>query len=554
MRGTNLRRDSSGVTSIVFAASSVVLLGLAGMVIDFGNVYTTKRHLQGTTDLAAIAAAANLPQATQAADGNATINGFTPGDVAQVQLGIYTPNINIPPSQRFVPASLDTANAVQVTMTHQQPLMFADVFKLMSGNTNTLSSETLTTQSIASANRFVSFGIGTQVAGFNGGIVNAILSSTIGGNISLSLIDYQSLASAQVDLFTLGKALSLQAGQVGGTYGTSVNHTVSTTAFLQALATAAPALATTLDYLATQASLSGGTVDLTRLITFGPYANNQVSDPEPQANVSASALQLIQAVGGLNATPHLINLNINANIPGIANVAAMMTIGEPAQNTTMLAVNATGTSVHTAQIRLFLDITLGASVLGAAVHLPMYVEVGYGTAALNSLSCQPLNSSATTATLNVTPGLVNGWIGDVTAQQMVNYSTEPTVTPAPLLTLLGVATVTGSANATIGNTSPTAVTFTSSDMTNDVIKPTNTTDFTAALISSLLGSLQMQVNVLGLGVNTGALSSAVAAALAPAAVPVDQLIDTLLQTAGVDLGQADTWVTGARCAAAATVG
>ena len=554
MRAANLRRDRRGVTTIVFAASSVVLLSLAGMVIDFGNVYSAKRHLQGTTDLAAMAAASNLPAATEAADGNASINGFTPGDVSQVRLGVYTPNTNIPPAQRFVPSTLATANAVQVTMQHKQPLMFANVYKLLSGNVNTLSSETLTTQSIAATNQFVSFGIGSQVAGFNGGIVNAILSATLGGNISLSLVDYQSLANAQIDLFALGKALSLQAGQVGGTYGGAVKQTISTTAFLQALATAAPSLAPVLDYLATQANASGGTVDLTKLINFGPYANYQVSDPEPQAGVSASALQLVQIIAGLNTTPHLINLNINANIPGISAVTAMMTLGEPAQNTTMIAVDPTGTSVHTAQVRLFVNITLGSSVLGVAVQLPLYVEVGYGTAVLNGVGCQPLNSAATTATLGVTPGLVNGWIGNVTAAQMTNFTNEPTVTPATLLNVLNLVTVTGSANATIGNTTPTAVTFSASDMANNVIKPTNTTDFTGALISSLIGNLQMQANVLGLGINPGQVTSLVAAALAPVTTPVDQLLSGILQDVGVDVGQADTWVSGARCSAGSTVG
>jgi uncharacterized membrane protein len=548
------RRDRKGAVAVVFATGSVVLLAVAGVVIDGGNVYSAKRSLQGATDLASIAAASDLPNATAAAQANAVINHYNTQDVTAVTLGTYTPNPGIPPAQRFQPGPLTTANAVQVTMTHQQPLLFADVFRYMENNPGLPGTRAIVTQSIASAQRVVSFGIGSRVAAFNGGIVNAVLGAAVGGQVSLSLIDYNALASGQVDLFALGKALSVQAGQVGGTYGQAVNQTVSTSAFIQAMETAAPALAPVLAPLQNAASLGAGTVDLTKLINFGPYAQTPVNQPEPQAVVTASALQLLQAAAGLNTTPHLINLNLNANIPGIASVTGMMTLGEPAQYSTLLTVSQVGTSVHTSQIRLFLDVALLGQVSGAAVHLPLYLEVGYGTATLGGLSCNALDNSATQATLNVTPGLVNGWIGTVTAADMVNYTSEPNPGPATLLNLIGLATVTGRANAMIGNTQPVQVAYNATDIANATIKTSSTTDFVSALLSSLLGKLQMQVTTLGLGVNVPGLTSAVSAALIPAATPVDALINQVLQSAGLDLGQADTWITGARCSAGTIVG
>jgi uncharacterized membrane protein len=547
-------RDRRAAVAVTFAAGALFLLGIGGIVIDGGNVYSARRDLQGTTDLAAIAAASDLPNATAAAHGNAGINGYQGQEVTGVTLGTYTPDPSLPVGQRFQPASLSTANAVQVTMTHQQPLLFADVFRLISSNPNIAGSTPIVTQSISSANRFVSFGIGSRVAQFNGGIVNAVLGAAVGGQVSLSAVDYNSLASTQVDLFALGRALSAQAGQVGGTYGQSVNQTISTANYIAALETAAPGLEPVLSELAGAASLGAGTVDLSHLISFGPYAGVPVNQPEPQASVTASALQLVQAAGQLNGTPHLINLSLAPNLPGIASVTGMMTIGEPAQYSTLLTVNQIGTSVHTAQIRLFLNVALASSVDGGVVNLPVYLEVGYGTAALGGLSCNALDSTATSATLNVTPGLVNGWIGSVTAAQMLNFTAEPTPGAATLLNLVGIATVTGRANATIGNMAPTQVTYSATDIGNAAIRTTSTTDFVGALLSSLLGNLQMQVNVVGLGVSVPGLTSGVSAALTPAAAPVDQLITEVLQSAGLGLGQADTWITGARCSAATIVG
>lgn len=547
-------RNSRGSVTVGFAASAVAMLAVAGLVIDGGDVDAAMRSLQGATDLAAIAAASNLPEATTAAQANATVNGYNASEVSQVTLGVYTPSLSIPPSQRFQPSSASVANAVQVSMLHQQPLFFSGIFRMLENSNSVPSAVPLGVSAIAASNRFVSFGIGSGVAAFNGGIVNGILGAALGTQVSLSLINYQALLSTQVDLFGVANAIALQVGKVGESYGQSVNQQISTTAFFQALAQAAPSLSSVFTDLANDASLGAGTVDLSKLISFGPYSDLPSNGPEPQANVTASALQLVQAALQLNGTPHLINLNLNANLPGIASVTGMLTIGEPAQYSTMLTVNQVGTSVHTSQIRLFLDVALLGTVSGAAVHLPLYLEVGYGTASLNSLSCNALDPTQTQATLNVTPGLVNAWIGNVTAADMTNYTQEPVPTPATLLNLAPVLTVTGAANAMIGNTQPTLVSYSATDIQNATIKATQTTDFVGALISSLLGNLQMQVNILGLGIQPPGLTSAIAGVLAPAAAPVDQLITTVLETTGVSLGIADTWITGARCSAASVVG
>jgi uncharacterized membrane protein len=184
------------------------------------------------------------------------------------------------------------------------------------------------------------------------------------------------------------------------------------------------------------------------------------------------------------------------------------------------------------------------------VQLPLYLEVGYGTASLGGMSCNALDSGSSRVTLNVTPGLVNGWIGNVTAADMTNYTREPVPTAATLLSLASLVTVTGRINAEVGNVTPVPVTFDAAQIKNVAVQTTDTTDFIGSLISSLVGNVQLQVNVLGLGlVVPPGLTSGVSAALVPAVVPVDQLITSILETAGVGVGEADTWVSGARCAA-----
>jgi uncharacterized membrane protein len=137
---------------------------------------------------------------------------------------------------------------------------------------------------------------------------------------------------------------------------------------------------------------------------------------------------------------------------------------------------------------------------------------------------------------------------------MLNTSTEPTPTPGLFLNLPGVATVTGLANAKIGDVSPLLVAFNATDIQTATVKTTNTSNFAGSLIGSLLGNLVLNVNVAGLGIGVPGLAAPVSAALAAGTAPVDQLISTVLGTAGVGVGQASTWVTGARCTAASLAG
>jgi uncharacterized membrane protein len=541
-----LSGDKRGVTTVFFAASAVALMAMAGLVIDVGNIFSAKRDLQGTTDLAAISAATDLTNANAAAAANAVINGYTASDVALVEPGIYTPDPNLPPASRFQPSSLASANAARVTMTHQQPLFFGNAFAMAGGNTGAAQTQQgITTQGIAVNQNTADYAIGTTVASFNGGVVNGLLTGLTGSSVSLSAIDYNNLASVNVDLFGLANALSVQLGKVGGTYGQIFSGTVPLATFLQALANAAPNAASPLLQLANAASLGSTTVDLSRLIGFGPFANLSAGQAEPNLTATASALSLIQATLQVGGAAHLINLNLGVAVPGILGATAMMTLGEPPVNSTVIAVNQVGSTIHTAQIRLLLQVSLASSV-----NLPVYVEVGYGTASLASLSCNALDASSTTATLNVTPGLVNGWVGSVTSAMMTNYAVEPTVAPANLVSLLGLPVLTGTANATVGNITPVPVSFSENDILNGVIKNTSTTDYLGSLVTNLLTHTSLTV----VGIGVPGLPNIVTGVLAGAVSPVDQLLASVLQTAGVNLGQASTWINGAKCGAAALAG
>ncbi len=552
-----LRRNRKGTVTVLTALGMVSLLCLAGVTIDLGDAFDAHRALQGANDLAAVAAASDLNAASAAAVAAATANGYQQTAIASVTTGIYVPNPLIPVNQRFTPAPAASSNAALVTMSNPQQVFFNGAYNLagQGGNTPPISNSLpIGTQSIAVNAVGASFTIGTQLANLNGGLINSVLGGLLGSNISLSVMDYNALLTTQIDLFQFSQALAAELQVTGLTYQQLFSSHVTLGQVVQALDSAGangPA-ATALNEIAAAAGGSTQTLNLSQLINFGPFQYYQVGSPEVMS-LDISAYQLLSLAGQLAGAGHLIALAVNANIPGISTVTGDLTIGEPPVGTTMITIGNTGTSVHTAQTRLYLSVGIG--LLGAAqVNLPLYMELASGTASLSSMSCNVLDAPASSVTLAVSPSVASAWIGSVSPANMVNFSVEPTVSPAVLVNVasgLNLLTVDGYATASISNLKPTNVTFSYSDIQNNVMHATDTKDYVESLLSSLLGAPTLTASLLGLPVPVPpAVVSQLDALLVAAAAPVDQLVSGSLQTLGVSLGVADTWVNGEHCAPA----
>jgi uncharacterized membrane protein len=74
-----------------------------------------------------------------------------------------------------------------------------------------------------------------------------------------------------------------------------------------------------------------------------------------------------------------------------------------------------------------------------------------------------------------------------------------------------------------------------------------TTDFTKPLAASLLSTLTVNVEALGLGLSPAGITRILAGLLAPLGPALDSVIDTTLRTLGLELGVADVEVYGVNC-------
>jgi uncharacterized membrane protein len=542
--------DERGNFAIMAAGLMTLVIGCAALGVDLGSVFTDRRRTQSTTDLAAIVAASNLSNATSAATATLTKNNYPASDLVSVELGTYTANAAIAPQARFVTPAVGTPNAVRVKMTSQTPLYFAHYLT----GTNQYN---ITTTATAATTQTAAFEIGSRLLSVNGGVLNAILGSMLGTTLSLSVMDYNSLASANIDAFSFLSAVATRVNLTAATYNQilsanlKVSDIIAAMLSAQQVANGASSATTALSTISQAVNTVTTQMQLGSLIDVGPYGG-LTAGTSPQMGVAVSLLQLLNATAQIANGTHQIATGLAISLPGIASVSLVVTIGERPQGSSWLAVGSQGASVHTAQTRVLLSLQLLGTGPVSAVNLPVYVEVASGTATLNAINCGFPDVSTSTVTLGVTPGILNAWIGNVTMADMTNFTTAPNPPPATLVNL-GLITVSGRANAYMGNTTPTNATFTYPQIQALTPRTVTTTNFTSSLVGSLLGNLSLNVTLIGLGLPIPGLGATVAGILAGVTAPVDQLLASLLQTLGIGLGQADVWVTGVRCDGAVLV-
>lgn len=542
--------DTRGNFAIMGAVCMILLFGCAALGVDIGSIYADRRKSQSAADLAAIVAAGNIGKARNAAAATITANGYPASALVSVELGTYTANAALAPQARFATPATGAANAARVTLRTQTPLYFARVFA--GGN-----HFDVTTRATAASTAMASFAIGSRLLALNGGLLNAVLGRMLGTTLSLSVMDYHALIDAHIDAFDFLNALATRLDLTGVTYDSVLSGNVKVADIVAAMLSTQQAAnglnAATAALSNISLALAGVTTTIVpgTLIDVGPYSAMMVGS-KPKTGVSASLFDLLSATGAIANGTNQIAASVNLGLPGIAAVSVLATIGEHPQGTSWMTVGTQGASVHTAQTRVLVSIKLLGSGAVPAVNLPLYVEVASGTATLDGVSCSRPDVTASTATLGVTPGIVDAWIGNVSVAEMTNFTSKPDPGVATLVNLSAV-TVTGRAHAGMGNTTPTSVDFNYSDISAQTKKTVTSTDFTSSLTASLLGDLTLKVNVGPLGLPVPGLGPTVTGIIGGATASIDQVLAQVLATLGIGIGQADVWVSGIRCDGAVLV-
>lgn len=548
------RRNQSGAVSVLVVVSGAMLLGFAALAIDVGSIFLQTRKLQGMADLAAIAAARDIDHAQSAATATALDNGWVGPITADAVKGVYTPNPAIAPASRFV-ANASNPNAVRVTLHAQADLFFGQAIL---GRSTTSISRTAT----AAKADLAAFSIGTRLASLNGGVANSLLTALTGSSVSLSVMDYNALVSADVDLLSYSKALQTELGLQAASFDTVLASSVTTGKALKVLAdllqtNGSDPAAAAVRKLATAAG-NATPAKLDRLLDLGPYGDQDHVAGASGAGIKLKALDLANAVLTVAQGGRQLQLDLGASVPGLADVDVYLGIGERPANSSWITVTSDKTVVvRTAQTRLYLETKLlnSGGALGSAgvsvVKLPLLVEVASGQAKLGALNCAT-NRAARTASLSVMPSVGQVAVGEIDTSKVANFTQDLVLSPAKLVNL-GLIKATVKAQSKLGGASWKTATFTQAEIDAGTVKTVATDDIAQASLSSLFGDLDITVVIIGLPLPLGPLVSGLGALITPAAAPLDGVVNALTDLLGVHLGEADVWVNGLRCGEAALV-
>ncbi len=543
----SLQRSETGTVAVISALVMTAMIGFAAIAVDVGSIHYDSRRLQGAADLAAIAAASNTAHATQAARSTFTDNGGWTLNTLVVETGNYDPDPAKTLNQRFVANGLPI-NAARVVARADSPLYFARIFQ---------DDETeIAAAAVATRPAEAAFSIGSRLLSLEGGIINAILGRMLGGNVNLRVMDYRSLADADIDLLKFMDQLAVEADIEAGSYQQVLDADLTAGKILSAMARTARNdskidAARALEDLAYAIS-STTPVDLTRLLNIGKAANAQIGTSTQYGLAAAvNALQMVNTLALVSNGTHQVDVNLGATIPGLSKTELSLVIGEPPQGTSWITVGEKGAFVRTAQTRIKLAVEIGGTGLlaGVAIKLPIFVDVAYAEGRLSNIACG-LTANDHSVTIATQPGILNAWVGNVSNFTAVNAT--PSVSAAQIVNAAGLARITASTHINSGNMNAENLVFSASDIANRRYKTAVTHDYSQSLVSSLLGpDLRLNVTLLGvpdlLGVLTNQLKTLVRALLLPVTPVLDKIVYTTLTTLGIRLGEADVTVHGVRC-------
>jgi uncharacterized membrane protein len=546
--------DTRGNIAVLFAMGFAVSAMVGAVAVDAAALYHERRMIQNGVDLAALSAASDTSHAASIAQQALVEAGLLKGNSSNgltVAAGHYNPDPAVAAGQRFTPG-LSPLNAVMVSFERPGQLHFARGWT---------QSPTIGATAIATATPQVSFSIGSRLASLNGGIANAVLNGLLGTNVALTAMDYNGLLNAQVDAFSFLDALAIRLGVTAGTYNDllamSADHGTLAAALADLLTGAERTSALTL------ASAAGhnGVVPLGKLFKLGAFGDLDIGTGAGEGLFATiSALDLLSASAGLSNGTHQVTLALAAGVPGLVSLNVTLAIGEPPQGGSWYAIGPTGTVVRTAQLRLRLVATiLGTGALvGAPIRLPLYVEMAHSEAIASAATCPAGNNASGTATILTRPGMLRVMIGEVTPASFGNFATSPSVGLAKLVEVkvlgLTVLQVLASSLVEIAQTNPIPLNFSASDIVAKTIKTAATTTPVNSLTTSLLGNMQLQVPVLGLGLNLTSLTGLLKAIISPVGPTLDLTINRLFEAVGLSIGEADVRVYGVRCSRPVLVG
>ena len=555
-------RDLSGQVVILVSIFAPIAVVMAAFAVDVGATAEQKRKLQGLADLAAIAAASNIEKAELAVYKLLSDNGYRKSDAhrlrgrdgnpqreslhqfkgdVSVELGRYFANPDLAFDARFEVGG-EPVNAVRVSLT-EAPARYFDFI-----GTNR---ERVSASGTASVSSEVAMSIGSRLARLEDGLLNAMLSGLTGSEFKLTVMDYNSLVNADVDLLKFSETLASDLDLEAVTYDDVLDSDVALTSVFSAMADVSEgslSAKSVLQDLASNRAMADLSVQLSTLFDLGPVGHAELGSIEGDLDLVLEAVQMVTASAIAANGANQVDLDLGANVPGLVDTRIALLVGERPQSMTWFSLTDDGQSmVSTAQLRLFIEasVTAGGALDGDLVRLPLYIEMASAEARIAEVICANDRPDVHRVDIEVDPSILTLRIADLPGglEQMGRVQRFE---PARLVNarLIEVSAV---SRTSLSSPNSRTLRFHSRDFGGDP-KTVQTREALRGAISSTIGTLDYDVDIAGLSLTTPrAVTGLVGSTLQSAAGPVDSIVDSLTEMLGIGVGEADVWVHHARC-------
>ncbi len=405
-------QGSAAVTMMLLLLGLVVVLGL----VEVGYLYWSKRDVQKTADLAALAGAQRLELCTTdykdnlAARRNATTDNSFQGQLA-ISCGYW--GSELPSGARFTSVNSGRPlNAVQVTASRDSLPFFGQI-----GDMPRISASAVARRTAPQA----AFSVGSRLLNINNNAPLQGLLRLVGIDLNQTQVaSYQGLAQVKITPRGLLQALGIpvaadiSAGELNTLLAANKVSVAKLLDVMTQLGAQQKVLGLSLGLLQSELARVGLDNVLVQLGSTATQAGlfAQVvggSEAAGALDVDLNALELLGTSISIANSKHAVAVP-KLDVLGL--LQAKASIVEPAS----MAIGPVGTTAYNSQVRLFLDIdsqripALGAILgwLGTRIKLPTYIDVVDGYGQLSAINC---SAQPNTATVDVTSAVANICIG-----------------------------------------------------------------------------------------------------------------------------------------------
>lgn len=466
--------DRKGSVITVFAFSAMVLSVMTAIVMNQVSFYLAKRKLQSAVDMAALVMMEKGDHTAAAAKALIEEQLATTLSDVTVTRGTYVADASVPEGNRFQ-ANATPFNAIQVSAAlPAEEVMFADMIPEFQ----------IAAQARASRRTSASVQVGSRLVRLEGGLSAALLDALLGYKGKLTVMDYESLAAANVDALQLLQVLNVKADIKAVTFDDVLSAPVSVGKIVDAMAV------TTTDgkvvALLKAASVAPGAkkVEIGSVIDLGSMTGLPVNSLLSGKPVPVSVGELLTATAAISDGDHQVAVKLDGLLADIGVADASLEVGEKPRVMSFVGRAPKGAKVETTQFKL----NVGALGLTPLTAVKLDVAIAGAQVEIDEIKCK----------------------ADGSADVVLKAKTEAASVGLKASILPRIA-------VKLGNDESKKLTFSKADIDAQTYKPVRS----------------------GLGLNLNGLSIAQKLLFNP--------VDNLLEKLGLHVAEADVKVTDATC-------